>query len=514
MRSRLFTVIALVALVATACGSSSGGGGSSGSGTKSDAAPVEGGELIVGRSGQIDGLEGDQCLGAGSIVVNPLIYDTLQRIASDGQGLVAGLATDVAYDADALTYTYTIRDGAKFSDGSDLQADDVVFSIEQWKAGKISGSYFSMIDSVEATDPQTVVIHLTEANTFLPNLFAWCTSTVYPKDFGGETAEAYFKQPVSAGPFTLDSWTNPGPSETIHLVKNKYFWDSGKPYLDAIEFQSSTDAGQRSLAFENGQIDVIEGLDAISAQTLPKESVEFTDAMPIQELLVNSKAKGLEDAKVRQAISLAIDRDQIIEALDGHGEPAIGVLPINVPFSVPGSEKLSTDTAQAESLLKDADATNLSVDLLYDNTGGDDATVAEVIADQLGKVGIDVKLVPSDSGTIFGRAGSGDFELAISGVAAVSPTAFDPVSFLQFTYYPWTGADSTVISEQYAIGVASDDDAAREDAIKAIQDDAWDQSTVIGLYNSTPGYAVADRVSGFDPLSYLVWYADDTSVGG
>jgi len=522
MHKKLAAGVAIAALFAAGCGGDGDAGGdvTSPVGTSSAATgdtlatSAAGGELVVGRSSTIDGLQGDQCLGAGSIVVNPLVYDTLERIAPDGQGRVPGLASDVVYDPDALTYTYTIRDGAKFSDGSDLLADDVAFSIDQWRTGPISGAYFSMIASAEATDDHTVVVHLVQPDTFMPDLFVWCMATVYPKDFGGLTADEYFEKPVSGGPYAVESWSNPGPSETLRLVRNPYYWNADEVLLDAIEFRSSSDAGQRSLAFESGEIDVLENIDSIAARTLPEGTVMSVDAMPIQYLLVNSTLPELADSRVRQAISRAIDRDEIVAALDGFGVPAAGVLPINVPNSVIGDEPLRTDLAEAAALMEEVGVSDLSLDLIYDNTGGDDSAVAGVVAEQLGKVGITVNLVPSDSGTIFGRLSSGDFQLAMSGAAAVSPNVMDPVSFLYFAYYPWTGADTTMIGEQFAIGTSTVDPAEIQAAVVAIQNDAWDQSTAIGLYNLEPTFGVSPNVKGFNPLPYLVWYGDGISFQG
>ncbi|MFM7093337.1 MAG: ABC transporter substrate-binding protein, partial [Actinomycetota bacterium] len=231
--------------------------------------------------------------------------------------------------------------------------------------------------------------------------------------------------------------------------------------------------------------------------------------LPITLLTLNQGNQKLSDPAVRAAISQAIDREELAGLLEGSGEPATGVLPINVPGWAEGSTPYTFDADAARAVLEPL---GLELELLYDSSSSVISATVEVLAAQLAEVGVSVTLNGSDNGTVVGRASSSDFDMVILQLAAISPTILDPVGALAALYYPWAQADSALIYEQFLGGASTPDLTAWESAAAAIQDDARSQNAVIGLYNYSPIDAVSPRVTGFNRLRYAIWYADGISI--
>ncbi|MEY4173317.1 MAG: hypothetical protein RI900_482 [Actinomycetota bacterium] len=467
--------------------------------------------LRVGRSFSVDGWKGDGCLSGASLVTYPIVYDTLLRIAPDGLGPVPSLALSVDWDDATNSYTIALRPDLKFSDGSVLDAEDVKFSIEQWKAGPVSGVFYSTVESVTVVDPQTLTVKMIGPDSFFPNLLMWCTSTVYPLDFGGLSEEEYFKKPIGAGPFMVDEWRNPGPTETIVLKPNPNHWagPGGGSNLEGIEFRSSLDQSQQLVAFDAGELDLVEVVDPFTAKDLDQDKLVAPVPVPITLLGMNVKRDAFADPAVRAAVSQAIDRETLASLLEGYGEAATGVLPINVPGWSQGTTEYTYDPDAARAVLEPL---GLSVELVYDSASNTTAAAAEVLGAQLGEAGVEVKLSAVDNATSIGRASSGDFDMVILQLTAISPTVFDPMSALFGLYYPWVGGDGTVITESYFGGTSTFDSAAQKAAVDAMQDDARAQNALLGLYNFSVVFAVSPQVQGFAPFRYGMYYPDAISM--
>lgn len=488
--------------VMTACG----GGGEEA--TKAD------NELRVGRTGSIDGMSGDSCLGPASIQTMPMIYSSLLVNTADGQGITGGLASSFTYDDKALTYTLPIRPEAKFSNGAPVTADDVVFSINEWLKGTVGGGYYEMIKDATAVDERTVRIDLKRPDTFLPALLTWCTSTVYPSNYAGKTPEEFFKAPIGAGPYQVDSWESPGASEKITLSKNAHFYMPEQPYVDKIVITSSTDSAQQTLAYQSGQLDMVEQIGADDAPNLPADEIIKSKPSQSMNLFLNKRRPVLADERVRQAISLAVNRDDIAAIQAGFVEPAVGVIPTNVPNSVAGSRPQRFDINAAKKLMAEANPGPISVALAFEGGSSTVSNVANLVRDQLGQIGVTVDLRPSDSATIYDFGKSGDYDMLMSTVTAISPTAFDPIGYLVVAWYPWTASDMSVIQPEYIRGISTFDDATKDAAVKAIQDDATRQSTLVGLYNQAAAYAVKPYVKGINPLPYRMWDSAQVQIEG
>lgn len=474
------------------------------------------GEIVWARDSAIDGWEGDQCI-ANSGPTNAIVFDSLLRIQTpDGSGFAPGLASEWSYDEAAHTYRFVLQDDAAFSNGDPLTADDVVFSFEEWKAGPINGVLYSTVDTVTAVSDSEVEVVMTGPDTFLPALLTWCNSTIYPVDFAGMDRDEYFAKPIGAGPFAVESWSDPsGSTESITLVPNEHFWGWGPdgPTASKLTIEAISDANQRALQFQSGAVDILEKVDEATAAQLDADRVVYTDPAVSLHILTNTVDGPASDPLVRAAISKAIDRDAIAAALGQGTLPATGILAPSIPGMTEPTEPYSFDLDEAQALMAQSGSPDgLSIGYLYDVGDREADVIAQILVTQLAQIGIDLKLEPTDAATQSSRLADGDFELADGAAGAISPTIFDPIGYMMAVSFVYTGTDTSVITENYFAGTSTNDEAVVEQAVRAIQDDALQSNAIIGVVDVSRNWAAQERVQGFAPLQYRIFYADQLSL--
>ena len=244
------------------------------------------------------------------------VYEGLYKYDSTGS-LNPCLATDVAISDDASVYTFTIREGVKFHDGSDLDAADVVYSLKR-AAGLLDNQdgtalvqELDSIKDVKAVDGGKVEVTLESGNT---ELLSYFTTGIIPEAYDNCQAA-----PVGTGPFKFESY-NPGQS--VVIVKNDNYWQKGLPYLDKVTFKvcADMDAGLTELAA--GSIDIFPYLTTDRANQLDKAKYNILSngSNMVQIFALNNSVEPLNNIKVRQAINYAVSRKDVISVtMDGAG---------------------------------------------------------------------------------------------------------------------------------------------------------------------------------------------------
>ncbi len=512
-RSRSWKVFAAaisapVVLSLAACSSSANNNA-----TKTSPRP---GNVVLAMALPSQGFEGDKCIT--DLQTNPMVYDSLLRIQTpEGKGVVPGLAASYTYDDKALAYEFTLRPDAKFNNGQQLTADDVVFSIDQWKAGQVSGIYYGNVKSATAVSPSVVKVQMNAPDNFLPALLTWCTSTIYPKDFGDLTKEAYFQKPISAGAFAVDSVSDlTGPNEVLNFVPNKYYYGyAGKtaPFT-TFKVKTISDPSQRVLQFKAGDVDILDQVDSAAEAQVGSSVVSRSTPNRINGMLLNLKSGPTADPDLRAAISLALDRSAIVQAQNDGTVAATGALPIKVPGAVepttPYASSANLDQAKA-AIAKSKYASGVTLTYLYVSSDKDSSTMAQVAKDQLSKIGVTLTLQAVDNTTLQSRSAASDFQIIYFAASAISPTIFDPIGFMQAAAYPWSGANPAVVNEAMAKGTSTNVAAEQEAQARKVQDDILSQNFFVGVYNNPYAWAVQPWVTGFTPLQYGLFYADDVT---
>ena len=245
------------------------------------------------------------------------------------------------------------------------------------------------------------------------------------------------------------------------------------------------DTSQRLLQVQSG--------DAGLADRVPTDNLSAADSdaqvvsVPSSSMSLISFAQStapMNDPHFRKAVSLAIDREALVASVyEGKAEPAVGLLPPNVPGDegCPTCDWGAVDPAAAESELAQAEGADQVVEMLVDSARGIDLLAAQAIQPMLADVGIDVQIKQVDSATLLTRLAGGDYQMAIGNYAAQAPTPVDPLSFVAATGYLFTGADPMV-----ALGALGAVSAATspEDQAKAVSDferQNYDAATVVPL---------------------------------
>ena len=247
------------------------------------------------------------------------VFEGLTRIDESGT-VQPGLAASWDVSDDARTYTFRLREGVQFADGTAFDSGDVKFTFERNAAEGSTNSrrsYFTQMESVETPDPMTVAVTLTEPSAlFLFNMAESMSVIVAP-----ESADTNATAPVGTGPYRLDTWL---PGESVALVRNPLYRDAESVALDRVEFRFIGDAAAQVAALQAGDVDVFPSIGAL-------ETVPQFEADPRFQVLVgttegevilafNNSRYPFNNVAVRRAVSQGIKRQEIIEgAMFGYG---------------------------------------------------------------------------------------------------------------------------------------------------------------------------------------------------
>jgi peptide/nickel transport system substrate-binding protein len=314
---RLAAVVAIMAMVAVACGGSKkNSSSSSNNNNTSSSKPVAGGSLVVGIDSEEPGLlEPYNTWDNDGATYGHLFYDTLTALGADGK-YHGFLAASVDHSADYKTWTIKIRPNIKYSNGDPLTAQSVVDVINGYIKGPITGTAYLNIDTVTKVDDSTV-----QVTTKIPwVVFDSVLSGIYVFDpsmlADPKTSDHH---PIGTGPFTLKEWI---PGNHLTAVKNPNYWQAGQPYLDSIELRPIVDRTARASSLQAGTISaaIMDDPETIANIRKFPNLKEFSEAkspsrQEINFIMLNVGAPPFNDANARKAVALATDKQAIIDTV-------------------------------------------------------------------------------------------------------------------------------------------------------------------------------------------------------
>ena len=430
MNKKILYVIALIALVISACG---GGGGTAPVGEEPSGQEGSGGTpsiVRIGWAGSPDTLNPGMAVLSESYTIFELVYDSMYELNMDGTFTLT-LAESATVSDDRLVWTFKIRDGIAFHDGQPLTAKDVVFSYNLYQSTEDypwMGGYTSYFESVEATDANEVVITLTEA---IPNIESQLVFLyVLPEHIWGSESAVEFDNVsmIGSGPFKMVEYAQ---SEFVHLAANKDHFLT-PPNVDEAIFQTFENNDALVQAIKTGQVDMIMEMPATAVATLEsEEAVEVFVGAPLSptvtdiifnQVLPENCPEGdgictghpaLLDRNVRLALAHATDKQKIIDIIYlGNASPGLTLIPDGLGVWYNSSlADYEFDLAKAAQILDDNGYVDADGDGIRDMPDGsrsltfrvnwpsdsvDGPRLAELLSEMWGALGIKTELQSMD----------------------------------------------------------------------------------------------------------------------
>ncbi|MGV9620723.1 ABC transporter substrate-binding protein [Streptomyces tendae] len=436
-RTRRVTAALTVSLIVTAGAAACGPEDNDAKAGGADAEPRKGGTLTVLNSDPQQDFDPARLYTSGGGNVPSLVFRTLttrnREDGAEGAEVVPDLATDTGRpNKDATVWTYTLKEGLAYEDGTKITSADIKYGIERSFAAELSGGAPYLrdwlvggadyqgpykdkgkgLDSIETPDERTIVFHLNKPEGEFPYLATQTQFTPVPK--AADKGTKYEEHPVSSGPYKVVENQNDG--ERLILERNEHWSaktdEERKAYPDRIDVRSGLDS-----SVINQRLSASQGPDAAAVTTDtnlgPAELAKVTGDKDLASrvgtghfgytnyIAFNPKVKPFDNPKVRQAIAYAVDRTSVVNAAGGSSlaEPATTYLPNQKSFGHTAYDHFpagaSGNAAKAKELLKQAGYANgLTVTLTHSNakdfeTGPE---IATAVQDALKKAGITVKL--------------------------------------------------------------------------------------------------------------------------
>jgi len=439
-----------------------------------------------------------------SFAVIDQIYEGLLEINADLQ-LEPALAESYTVSDDGLTYTFTLRDGVTFHNGRALTSDDVVFSFDRVMAeetGSPQASRFSQVAAVTAPDPDTVVFTLAEP--FAPFLSNLPNLRIVPREVVEENGDLQ-QVAVGTGPFMLEEVV---PDTFVLLEANPDYYRPGEPKVAALKYNIVPEASTRAAGLRTGTFKLLPTVDPATAQTLlgtPGVVLLATQDLAYSLLGMNTTRPPFDNPLVREAINLAINRSEIVDAVYfGNGVPGGPLSPGLKDWALPtdGYSCYQHDPDGARALLAEAGVDgDLSLEILTFGTIKVVSDLAQVLQAQLQDVGIDASVNVEEFGTFVQRWRNSDFDVFVS----LNGGNVDPDGYLFRTFH--TGGSTNVFKysnpEVDALleeGRTTTDQAARQDIYNQLQEELACQGPIAHVAYGTLFTAVRDGVTGFQQI--------------
>jgi peptide/nickel transport system substrate-binding protein len=428
----------------------------------------------------------------------------LVRVTPDGVGLEPDLAEKWTLAPDNVTYTFTLRDGLKFSDGSPIKASDVKFSLERLRDTKdsVMGSMYKIISKIDVPDDKTVVIVTEKPSAPLLSMLAMFAASIVPESVVKAEGDDFGTKPVGAGAFSLKNWAH---GDKVELVKNPNYWEASRVKLDGVDWLYVPDDNTRMLKLQAGEVDaaIFVPFNMVAQLQQNKDIDVHLDPSSREDfLIINEQHKPLDNVKVRQAICQAIDREAIVKAvLFGNGKVANSFIPGGALYYNPDNPTCKYDPDAAKKLLADAGADNLNLKLLIDSGNSVNDQTAVLIKDNLAKIGINTDIVKEESGQEWDSTVAGDYDLSIE---YWTNDIIDPDEKATFALYGkdenrsyYTNYNNPHVTDLIDQGRAEMDKDKRTAIYNEIQKTASEEVNWVDLYYSPFRNASRKNVKGF-----------------
>ena len=429
------------------------------------------------------GFDPDNASSAVATAVNQHVFEGLVDLDPITREPYLALAkAEPEASEDGLTWTVQLRDGAKFSDGTPVTAEDVAHSFtrvlepEDPSAPPLMAGFVSFIKSVKAVDETTVEFSLSTPFPLFAERIA--VIKIVPKALTADAAasEKFDTAPVGSGPFKLES-----ANETvIKMTRNDEYNGPRPAEVSTMTWNTNTDGAARIADLQGGRVQAIEAVPYLNVESLKGDyAVEEKQAFNQAFLMFNNSAKPFDDKRVRQALHYALDKQKIIDTgLSGFGTPATSYLDEGNAAYQKAATVYDHDVAKAKSLLAEAGVKNLKFELVTT-----DATfikdIAPLVIEQWKEIGVEATLNTIPSSAVYGDVVPSDSFRVL--LASGDPSVFgpDPDLLMRWFYYGetwptdrarWTTPARKQVADLLDKAAATEDETARDGLWKQVLD--------------------------------------------
>jgi ABC-type transport system substrate-binding protein len=499
--------------------------------------------LIFAMAGDADKLDPADVTDGESISRTDNIFESLVEYTAGGTDIQPALATSWDVSNDGLEITFDLRKNVKFHDGTDFNADAVVFSFErqyntdheyhEYGEWAYWGYMFSDIDYVEKINDYEIIIHLLRPNAAIMTSLAMFTVAIVSPTNAEEWGEEAFKHPVGTGPFKFVEWVK---DDHITVEANDNYWRA-KPKLDKIIFRVIEDPSARLLAIQAGEIHGMEYPDPSSFDLIKSDSdlqLLTQSGMNVGYLAMNTgygyydeNENGVQDSDedwvetpgyfepltnklVRKAINYAIDKNSIVDNLyKGTAIVAKNGMP---PFMLGHNDDIvdySYDPDMAKDLLEEAGYPNGFNTTLWVMPVSrpymfDPPKIAEAIQSYLADVNINVELYQIDWSTYLEETENGNHPMCLLGWTGDNG---DPDNFMNVLYGPNSASigtagnvafyNNSLVQEKFSAALQSYDETERAKLYEEAQVLIHEDAPFVYLAHATQNMVFLSNVKGY-----------------
>ena len=470
-----------------------------------------GGTLVV-RSGPIRGIDPHIETWATTLQVVHQTYNALLKFNHDGTKILPDLA-ESWQQKDDVTYVFRLRQGVRFHNvapvnGRELTSEDVKYSIERQmtdQPGKFQHAYFYLgkLASIQTPDKYTIVFKTKEPYAPFLNYIASPWTVIVAREVVEKHGDLQ-RHAIGTGPFVMQEYRR---DQEAVFVKNPNYFKKGLPYVDEVRLQYVIDPTAATAAFRGQQTDIsyLEFADvpSIKASNPRIQVAEITTMFPIvlrtRPWDDQRPAKPpFAEKKVRQAIQAAIKQEDFIEIVrSGWGLTMTGPIPTyRKPWALPLSARPEFDLKKAKRLLSEAGFANGFETELIVGSPGDNVKSAQVVKDQLAKVGIQINLKPMEMAQYYNKSYTYDYSMSVHTVLTGEEPeeAIRPYFGATATYYRWGNKEiHRLIDEQAKLL----DQKKRVEMIHQIQRMILDDAPTMFLYTPIAHYGLQPWVKNY-----------------
>ncbi len=519
-------------------------------GITAQAQPKQGGAMVVTYKDDISTL--DPAIGYDwqnwSMIKS--LFDGLMDYKPGTTELTPDLAESYTISADALTYTFKLRQGVKFHNGRELTSADIKYSIERSVNPKTQSpgqGFFWQIEGfddmvsngakelsgITTPDDYTVIIKLSQPDATFLHIVAINFAFAVPREEVEKYGPDFGRNPVGTGGFKMTEWTL---GQRVVFERNKDYYREGKPFLDKITFEVGQDPSVALLRLKRGEVDVLG--DPIPSANFLQEKADPANAGLIVEggllhtgyITLNTTKAPFDNKLVRQAVNMAINKDRVVKIVNGRASVANQPLPPTMPGYDVNFEGYPYDPAQAKQMLAEAGYPDGFETELYAMNTDPNPRIAQSFQQDLAAIGIKAEIKALAQATVIDAGGEGSAPMLWSGGMAWIADYPDPSNF----YGPILGCGGAVpggwnwakyCNEEIdalaakADGMAAADQVeARIDMWRQIYNKIMDDAPWVPVINEVRFAMHSARIGGADilfadpihiPVNYENVYAKD-----